>query len=225
MNPRQKSYDSYNKTTKLLKLTNSYYHFKNLESIKNRNSQYGLRPMLFSPNKKHNVFDLFQMYNIKKQNQNIKSKIKKILLKPIRPIMNDNFITKDEKLKKFRKYQSDIYNKSISKANEYFKKRLYNQKAFINSKMLDKIYNSEHIKSTTKIKKLGDYGKVLLPKIQGLYDNMSLLDFVKNCNSETARSGKDEESVNEKIKRKYLYSLSDTNYDNKKDSRNSSTNK
>ena len=217
MNPRQKSYDSYNKTTKLLKLTNSYYHFKNLESIKNRNSQYGLRPMIFSPNKKHIAFNLFQMYNIKKQNQNIKNKIKKILLKPIKPIMNDNFIAKDEKLKKFRKYQSEMYNKNISKANEYFKKRLYNQKAFINSKMLDKIYNSEHIKSTNKIKKLGDYSKVLLPKIQGAYDNMSLLDFVKNCNSETSRSGKDEDCVNDKIKRKYIGSLSDTNYDNKKD--------
>ena len=224
MNPRQKSYDSYNKTTKLLKLTNSYYHFKNLESIKNRNTQYGLRPMIFSPNKKHIAFNLFQMYNIKKQNQNIKNKIKKILLKPIKPIMNDNFIAKDEKLKKFRKHQSDMHNKIISKANEYFKKRLYNQKAFLNSKMLDKIYNSEHTKTTTKIKRLGDFGKVLLPKIQGA-DSMSFLDFVKNCNSETARSGRDEESVNDKIKRKYICSLSDTNSDNKKDSGNSSTNK
>ena len=65
-----------------------------------------------------------------------------------------------------------------------------------------------------KIKKLGDFGKVLLPKIQGT-DSMSLLDFVKNCNSETARSGRDEESVNDKIKRKYICSLSDTNSDNK----------
>ena len=224
MNPRQKSYDSYDKTIKLLKLTNSYYHFKNLESIKNRNSQYGLRPMIFSPNKKHIAFNLYQMYNIKMQNQNIKNKIKKILLKPIKPIMNDNFLVKDEKLKKFRKHQSDMYNRNISKANEYFKKRIYNQKSFINSKMLDKIYNSEHTKTTLKIKKLGDFGKVLLPKIQGT-DSMSLLDFVKNCNYETARTGKDEESVSDKIKRKYICSLSDTNYDNKKDSGNSSTNK
>ena len=225
MNPRQKSYDSYDKTTKLLKLTNSYYHFKNLESIKNRNSQYGLRPMLFNPNKKYHAFDFFQMYNIKKQNQNIKSKIKKILLKPIKPIMNDTFITKDQKMKKFRKYQSDMYNRSISKANEYFKKRLYNQKAFINSKMLDKLYNSEHAKSTVKIKRLGDYGKIVLPQIKGTYDNISFLDFVKNYNIETARSGRDEESVNDKIRRKYFYSLSDTTYDNKKDSGNNSLNK
>ena len=36
MNPRQKSYDSYDKTNKLLKLTNSYYHFRNLELIKKK---------------------------------------------------------------------------------------------------------------------------------------------------------------------------------------------
>ena len=223
MNPRQKSYDSYDKTTKLLKLTNSYYHFRNLESIKNRNSQYGLRPIYNSPNKKHNTFNFLQVYNIKKQNLCIKNKIKKILLKPIKPIMNENFI--DEKLKKFRKYQSELHNKKISKANEFFKKRLYNQKAFLNSKMLDKLYNSEHTKSLLKIKKLGDYGKNLLPQIKGTYDNISFLDFVKNYNIETARSGRDEESVNDKIRRKYFYSLSDTAYDNKKDSGNNSLNK
>ena len=81
-----------------------------------------------------------------------------------------------------------------------------------------KDYITKKLSLTNKIKKLGDYSKVLLPKIQGAYDNMSLLDFVKNCNSETSRSGKDEECVNDKIKRKYIGSLSDTNYDNKKDS-------
>ena len=47
MNPRQKSYDSYDKTNKLLKLTNSYYHYRNLETIKNRRPQYSNTPLYF----------------------------------------------------------------------------------------------------------------------------------------------------------------------------------
>ena len=45
MNPRQKSYDSYDKTNKLLKLTNSYYHFRNLEFIKKRRPLYSNTPV------------------------------------------------------------------------------------------------------------------------------------------------------------------------------------
>ena len=48
MNPRQKSYDSYDKTNKLLKLTNSYYHYRNLEIIKNRKPLYNDAPKYFS---------------------------------------------------------------------------------------------------------------------------------------------------------------------------------
>ena len=72
MNPRQKSYDSYDKTNKLLKLTNSYYHFRNLEIIKNRRSQYNNAPLYFhSQTKTRNVSkrkkaELFQTYFLKK---------------------------------------------------------------------------------------------------------------------------------------------------------------
>ena len=100
MNPRQKSYDSYDKTNKLLKLTNSYYHFRNLEIIKNRRSQYNNAPLYFhSQTKTRNVSkrkkaELFQTYFLKKQNESIKKKLNKILLRPIKPKMNDAFLKK-----------------------------------------------------------------------------------------------------------------------------------
>ena len=225
MNPRQKSYDSYDKTIKLLKLTNSYYHFRNLESIKHRSPQYTIRPLCFSPIKKNKHFNAFQIYNLKKQNQKIKYKIKKILLKPTKPKMNDNFLMKDKKLKQFKKYQSNMYNKKIEKDNQNFKKRLYNQKAFLNSKMLDKIYSIEHSKSLLKLRKFAEFKNSLLPSIKSSYDNMSFLDFVKNFNIESNRSGRDEDVFSEKIKRQYYHSLSNTHYDYKKDSGNNSINK
>ena len=39
-------------------------------------------------------------------------------------------------MKEFRKLQNNMYNKKIEKANQNFKKRLYNQKAFIDPKMI-----------------------------------------------------------------------------------------
>ena len=95
MNPHQKSYDSYDKTNKLLKLTNSYYHFRNLEFIKNRKPQYSNAPAYFQKSKtlkKQKQTTLFDSYYVKQQNQNIKKKLNKILLRPIKPKMNDYFL-------------------------------------------------------------------------------------------------------------------------------------
>jgi hypothetical protein len=225
MNPRQKHYESYDKTTKLLKLTNSYYHFRNLEYIKNRKSRYDLKPLSLSPYKNHRAFNIFQFYDIKKQNKNIKNKIKKILLKPIKPNMNDNFIEKDKKLKIFRKLQNDYRNKKIDRANEYFKKRIRNQKAFINPKMMDKIYDIEHSKSLMKLRKIRGNENYILPPIKTTNDNMSFLDFVKYFNVESSRYEKNDESKINNIKQVNYSSLSNTYYDNNKDSGTSSINK
>ena len=94
MNPRQKSYDSYDKINKLLKLTNSYYHFRNMEIIKNRRPQYSNAPLYFKTPKtvKKKQPTLFESYYVKKQNESIKTKLNKILLKPIKPKMNDYFL-------------------------------------------------------------------------------------------------------------------------------------
>ena len=225
MNPRQKFYESYDKTNKLLKLTNSYYHFRNLEYIKNRSSRYTLKPLSLSPNKKHRPFNIFQAYDIKKQNKSIKNKIKKILLKPIKPNLNDYFITKDKKLKEFKKLQNDVYYKKINRDNEYYKKRIRNQKAFIDPKMMDKIYDIEHSKSLMKLRKIKDNGSYFLPQIKSSSDNLSFGDFIKYYNSESTKYNKEDESKMNIIKQVNYSSLSNTYYDNNKDSGSSSLNK
>ena len=221
MNARQKSYDSYNGTTKLLKLTNSYYHFRNLELIKNRSSQYADKPLSLSPKIKPRLFNPFQIYLMKKDNKNIKQKLKNILLKPIKPNMNDNFLIKDKKMKEFRKLQNNMYNKKIEKANQNFKKRLYNQKAFIDPKMMDKLYSVEHSKLLRQIRKIGNN---FLPPIKCAQDNMSFMDFYKCSNLDSSRSGRDDEYNNDKSKRKFNSSLSNTNLDNNKDNNKDSGN-
>ena len=90
MNQRQRSYDSYDKNNKLLKLTNSFYHFRNLEHIKKRKPQFGNNPTLYSKRDSH--VEPFQDYFIKKQNENIKEKIKKIKNRKVKAKLNDIFL-------------------------------------------------------------------------------------------------------------------------------------
>ena len=200
MNPRQKHYESYDSNNKLLKLTNSYYHFRNMECIKNRTSLYSPKPFSFVLNRKRMSFGNLQAYNIKKTNQTIKKKLKKILLKPIKPKMNDNFLAKDKKLKEIRKAQQNYYNKVIDKDNRNLKQRLLNQRAFINSKMLDKLYDYNHSKSLLKLKSNKKYRNYFLPKIKSTNENLSFLDFLKYIKSETARNIKDDDKSMSKRK-------------------------
>jgi len=228
MNPRQKSYDSYDKTNKLLKLTNSYYHFRNLEIIKNRRSQYSDAPMYFKTPKatKKKLSTLFQTYYVKKQNESIKNKINKILLRPIKPKMNDDFLTKETKMQKVRQIHKNIFNKKREEDNEYYKNRIKNQKAFINPKIMDQNFNTEHAKAIMKLRKIRENENIVLPQIKSSSDNPSVFDFHKYYNNTESiiRSGKDDDSTTNKIK-KNTNSEFNTYYGNNKDSRTDSVDK
>ena len=195
MNPRQKSYDSYDKTNKLLKLTNSYYHFRNLELIKNRKSLYNKRPKVYT-SKKHLVAP-FQNYYIKKQNKNILTKLNEIRWKPLKPKINDNFLKKEEKIQHFRKLHKNLYDKKREEENVNYKKRIKNQRAFINPRAMDKDYQEEHLKTLMKLRKVGDNDNVVLPPIKNSHDNPTLMESKKYYNTESGlgyKSGKDADS-------------------------------
>jgi len=233
MNPRQKSYDSYDKTNKLLKLTNSYYHYRNLETIKNRRPQYNNAPIFFQKLKssktssKKKQATLFEAYNVKKENENIKKKIVKILLRPIKPKINSDFFSKETKMQKLRQIHKNIFDQKRNEDNQYYKKRINNQKAFINPKMMDKNYNEEHLKVLMKLKKIGENENVVLPNIKNSIDNPNGFDFHKYYYSTASnmRSRKDDESNGKNMKSINASSVSNTYYGNNKDSGNNSIDK
>ena len=195
MNSRQRSYDSYDKTNKLLKLTNSFYHFRNLEHIKNRKPQYGSRPTIFLNKKFH--LDPFKSFALKKENEHIQNKLNKIRNRPIKPIMNDIFLIKESKIQEFGQRHKILHKKSREKENEYYKKRIKNQKAFINPKAMDKDYKEEHTKTLMKLRKIGDNENIVLPPIKNSHDNPTLMETKKYYFTETGpRNGKDIESKN-----------------------------
>ena len=195
MNPRQKSYDSYDKTNKLLKLTNSFYHFRNLELIKKRKPQYSNHPT-FYPNKKHHVAP-FQNYYILRQNKSIQNKLNQIRWKPLKPIKNEIFLTKESKIQEFRQQHKNLYIKRREEENENYKKRIKNQKAFIDPKVMDKNYQEEHTKTLMKLRKIQEKENVVLPAIKNSHDNPTLMESKKYFNTEYGqKSGKDNESHN-----------------------------
>ena len=59
-------------------------------------------------------------------------------------------------MQKVRELHKNIFNQKRNEDNQYYKKRINNQKAFINPKMMDKNYNEEHIKVLMKLKKIGE---------------------------------------------------------------------
>ena len=193
MNPRQKSYDSYDKTNKLLKLTNSYYHFRNLELIKKRKPQYGNYPTFYQKNKNH--IAPFQSYFIKKANENIQNKLNQIRWKPIKPKINEIFLSKETKIQEFRQQHKNLFIKKRDEENENYKKRIKNQKAFINPKAMDKDYQEEHTKTLMKLKKIADNENIVLPSIKNSYENPTLMESRKYYNTESGlKSGKESDS-------------------------------
>ena len=168
MNPQQKSYDSYDKTSKRLKFINSFYHLRNLEIIKKRKPQYSNHKTYYL-NKKPYVAP-FQNYFIKKQNENIKNKLSQIRSRPIAPKMNDIFLSKEIKILEFRQQHKNLFIKRREEENENYKKRIKNQKAFINPKEMDKFFNEEHLKTVMKLRKIGDNEYVVLPPLKNSHD-------------------------------------------------------
>lgn len=194
MNPRQRSYDSYDKTNKLLKLTNSYYHFRNLEYIKKRKSQYGNHPTTMYANRKPRVAP-FQNYYIIKQNENIQNKLNKIKSRPIKPKINDIFLLKESKIQEFGQRHKNLLIKSREKENENYKRRIKNQKAFLDTKEMDKDFKEDHTKILMQLKKIQDNDNIVLPPIKNAHDNPTLMESKKYYNTESQqRSGKDFES-------------------------------
>ena len=162
MNKIQKAYDSYDKTNSLLKGTNSYYHFRNLELIRNRKSQ-------FSSPKKYEIKKKFQFpyqnYYIKKSNEEIKEKLRSIRERPLKTQENTLFKEKEEKIKDFKRQCKYLQDKELKEQNIYYKKRIEMQKAFIDPVENDKKYAKYHDLMMTKLRKVEKGDTIILPKI------------------------------------------------------------
>lgn len=165
MNPRGKSYDAYDKTKQMLKLTNSYYHTKNLDLIKNRRPEYTSRKKEKLMHKSK-YCDPINEFFIKKTNEAYTNKIKDLRWKKPKPVINDYFLNKENRLHYFKQQYKNIYDNHCKEENEKFMRRIYNQKAFLSTKVLDKEFKESHIRALKKLKKFSTNDDIILPMVK-----------------------------------------------------------
>lgn len=155
MNAKQKAYDSYEKTNKLLKVSNNYYHYLNLEKIKHRKPKFSPSERLIRHNKKP-----FTDYYLIQENKVVGSILKSIREKSPKPLINSLMNAKlmHDDLRK--KYQ-DLAKQKRDEENALYKKRIASQKPFISVKSMDLDYEN----SKNKVIKKLEIEDIVLPPI------------------------------------------------------------
>ena len=164
MNFRQRVYDSYDKSNFNLKITNSYYHFKNIQKILYRKPEYTSIKKIRSPNLKINT-QPYNNYFVMRQNQLYKKIINDIRSTKVRPKINDFYEKKEEKLREYRKQNKTIQNLELSRQNSNYRKRLRNQKSLLRVRDMDKDYKTNHLKMVERSRKIKDRKNIVLPPI------------------------------------------------------------
>ena len=139
MNPRQKTYDSYEPTNKLIKITNSYYLYKNLEKIKNRKPQYG-PPQTQKINHKSNNNNVYKDYFVVKENLMIYNKIRDIMNKKKKPQNNNDFLTHEKLNKETKTQYKTLEDMKLAEKNKNYKKMFKNQKSSMDVNEMEKKY-------------------------------------------------------------------------------------
>ena len=161
MNQTQKFYDSYDKNNIVLKLTNSYYHNKNLALIRNRKNPF--KEPLKSIHKRK--IDPMYKFRVEKDNEELCEKIKDISNRKAKQYDNSFFNSYRTKLAICKNNRRKEIQEEIDKENDELYKRMGITKPFINTKKLDDDFSSEHQIIVKKLRKVNENGTVVLPKI------------------------------------------------------------
>lgn len=184
MNLRQKTYDSFDKTNKLLKITNSFYHNRNLELIRNRKSPYA-QPQKYAH--KRQYLEPFKDYYVIKENKVISKKLNNIRFKQVQPRVNDYYLEKEGKISDYRKKHQIIADSLRDKENDKYRDRINQQKAFIDPAKMDEEYEINHEKMMRKLRRLGGGENIVLPPIRDGKKNPILQESQKHYATEGSK--------------------------------------
>ena len=164
MKIRQKIYDSSEQTNKLIKITNSYHLFKNLEKIRKRkpiytnNNSYPFK----KESRQRSQGDLKEYY--KKREDEIYTKVLgTIKTKKVLPIKNTEQTKIINNTKDMRLHHKMIEKETMEKENEKYKRRINSQKPFISAKNMDKEFKKRS--NMEKKRKYNASKKLILPPI------------------------------------------------------------
>lgn len=171
MNNKQKFYDRYDEINQLMKISNNFILFKNLNSISNRKAIYTNTPDLRNRLGKNNLESLkkenINDYYIMKENE-----IYNKMLKGVKSQQSQSNLMKQinyKKLENHRKQNRSIQDKLLQIENEKYKKRINMQKGVINTKNTGEDYKN-YQKMIRRLRKVKDE-RVVLPPISNIIAN------------------------------------------------------
>ena len=166
MNFRQRFYDSYDRSNYNFKVTNSYYHFKNIQKIVYRKPEYNPYINLKSPRLNINIHSYksnINNYMLSQQNKAFKKTIEDIRNSIVKPKLNLFYKLKEEKIREYRRASKTLEIKELKRENSRFHKRLKSQKSFLNLREMDQEYKLNHQRLIDRNKKINKRFMILPP--------------------------------------------------------------
>jgi len=166
MNFRQRFYDSYDRSNYNFKVTNSYYHFKNIQKIAYRKPEYNPYINLKSPRLNINIHSYksnINNYMLSQQNKAFKKTIEDIQNSVVKPKLNLFYKLKEEKIREYRRASKTLEIKELKRENSRYHKRLKSQKSFLNLREMDQEYKLNHQRLIDRNKKINKRFMILPP--------------------------------------------------------------
>ena len=166
MNFRQRFYDSYDRSNYNFKVTNSYYHFKNIQKIAYRKPEYNPYINLKSPRLNINIHSYksnINNYMLSQQNKAFKKTIEDIQNSVVKPKLNLFYKLKEEKIREYRRASKTLEIRELKRENSRFHKRLKSQKSFLNLREMDQEYKLNHQRLIDRNKKINKRFMILPP--------------------------------------------------------------
>lgn len=167
MNYKQRFYDSYDRSTYNYKVTNSYYHFKNIQNIIYRKPEYNPYMNLRSRRLNLQMHPLNNNYKndylTTRQNAIYKKIINDIRNAEVKPKLNLYHQMKEEKIKEYKRANKTLELKELKRENSRFHKRLRSQKSLLKLREMDQEYKLNHQKLLDRSRRINQKYLILPP--------------------------------------------------------------
>ena len=167
MNFKQRFYDSYDRSNYNFKVTNSYYHFKNIQNIIYRKPEYNPYMNLRSRRLNLQMHPLNNNYKndylTTRQNAIYKKIINDIRNAEVKPKLNLYHKMKEEKIKEYRRASKTLELKELKRENSRFHKRLRSQKSLLKLREMDQEYKLNHQKLLDRSRRINQKYLILPP--------------------------------------------------------------
>ena len=195
MNFRQRFYDSYDRSNYNFKVTNSYYHFKNIQKIAYRKPEYNPYINLKSPRLNINIHSYksnINNYMLSQQNKAYKKTIEDIQNSVVKPKLNLFYKLKEEKIREYRRASKTLEIKELKRENSRFHKRLKSQKSFLNLREMDQEYKLNHQRLIDRNKKINKRFMILPPinSIMKKFESSASNNIIKTQGNELDKMNK-----------------------------------